>query len=101
MEPIYIGCDHRLSYSYARADGVYLNDGTCTYTLALDDDIVASGSLTYVTGSRGVYRATIDAADLADLTLGATYTVVITFTDGDDNDDERTLSYVATRRGPI
>lgn len=100
MEPIYIACDHKLSYSGARTGVTPINDGTCSFTLALSGGAtVTSGNLTYVASSRGDYEAIIDAADLANLTEGATYVVTITFTSPGGYDDKRYLSFIATKRG--
>lgn len=102
-EPIYIGCDHRLSYTRARSDGSYLNTGTCTYVLTAEAGgaSIASGTLSYVTGSNGDYVATVDGGDLDGLTEDATYKAVITFTTVAGHDDVRTVYYTARRRGIV
>lgn len=101
MEAIFIGCNHRVQYHRARSGVTAINDGTCTYSLALDGGAeVTSGTVDYVTDSRGDYESVIDSADLADLTEGATYVLTIEFTlsGSAEPDDVRTIPYRATRR---
>lgn len=56
--------------------GTYINSATVTYALKDSDGAtVDSGSMTYVSASNGVYRATL--ADTLSITAGESYTAVI------------------------
>lgn len=99
MEEIYIGCDHDLEYTRARAGGSYLNSGTVTYTITTEAGAaVTSGTLSYVAGSNGKYAGVVDGDDLASLTENAVYIRTITYTDADDGDDKRVTRLVAKYR---
>lgn len=106
MPNIRYGCDEYLKYFGANdaADGTYLNSGTCTYALyensngALGDAVSGgTGTLSYIAASNGNYRGIIDAAVTGALTPGRTYWAVITFVQGNYN-DERTLMLNCVRR---
>lgn len=108
-EPLYINSDAYVEYLDARdsADNLALNSATVTYTLyrsALTPGGArvavsgGTGTLTYVGGSSGNYRGTIQSTVTATLTVGLPYEVEIVFVQG-GYDDLRTLYYRAARRG--
>ena len=91
---LFIGCDENVSYAGASdaITGTYLNTGTCTYslqTVATPPVVIDSGTLSYVAASNGNYLGIIDAAITGALTNGQTYNVVVTFAQGNYNDQQR------------
>ena len=96
-----INADNYLRYYGAQDSetGDYLNSGTCTYSLREEDGTeLATGTLSYVSGSNGNYRGILDSADTAGLTDGERYVIVIIF-DQDNYEDERRLYHRAGYRG--
>ena len=99
---IYIGADHNVHYDDAmdEATEVPLTAGTCTFELQDEDGATVTGSTgTAAHVSAGDYLGVIDGPTCtADLVYDATYTLVITFTQGNYN-DVRHLSVRAAYRG--
>lgn len=92
MHDLFIGCDNDVGYDGARirATGTYMNSGTCTWSLQTTaGEVVATGSLSYVTGSSGNYLGVIDAAVSAGLTDGRQYRLLIAFEQGGYKDARR------------
>jgi hypothetical protein len=65
-EPIYIGTTHRVDLDAVKLKAVagtssYVNDAdSCTYSLqTLDDSVVSSGDMDYVSASNGRYTALV------------------------------------------
>lgn len=101
------GADEYLKYFGASdsADDSYLNSGTCTYAIYENSNgslgtavSGGTGTLSYIASSNGNYRGIIDAAVTGAMTVGAYYWIVITFVQGNYN-DQRTLAAQCVRRG--
>ena len=95
-----IGADASIAYSGAQdLDGNYLNAATVTYALkTVTGTTVTSGTLAYLGGSNGNYRATMQSTVTSTMTPGAEYRLEITFAQG-DFDDFRRLPVWAQYRG--
>jgi hypothetical protein len=92
--PIGSDVDVELTGVRVRRTGAYLNAGTCTWSLfdpSLDDDDnpIATGTLTYDTGSDGDYYGVIQSTVTDDLTPDNPYYVVIAFAEGGYNASKR------------
>lgn len=65
--------------------GAFLNAGTCTYILKKSDGTTVTGgtgSLSYVSGSDGDYRGTIESTVTTLLKNGDPYWLEVTFAEG-------------------
>ncbi len=98
---LYISADNVVQYTGARdaRSGVYLNDGTATYSLKTTaGTTVTSGSLTYSADTNGDYYGTI--ASTVDLTPYNQDRLNLSVTFNQDNyDDYRKLAVVVCYRG--
>lgn len=79
----------------------FINDATVTFTLKDSAGSTVSGasaqSMTYVTGTKGVYEGTLE--DGVSLTENSVYYLEITATASGDRVGFRRLSYIAVYRG--
>lgn len=96
---LYIGADMDVEYTGAQdREGTFLNSGTCTWQLFTAAGVsVATGTLTYDTGSDGDYYGVIESTVTAGLTADAPYYVIITFVQGAYNDSRKLNSRAAYR----
>ena len=92
--------------AYNEDSGAYL-DGSAVVTFALladadgdpGDTIAGDLPMTYISGSDGVFRGKLPAAVTATLTMGTTYWIRATATDGDVV-GQRDFEVIFARRGP-
>lgn len=96
---LFIGSDMDVEYTGAQnRDGDFLNSGTCTWQLFTAAGVsVATGTLTYDTGSDGDYYGVIESTVTATLTADAAYYTFITFVQGAYNDSRKINSRAAYR----
>lgn len=100
VSALFIGADVDIKYEGAVPEngGAYLNAGTCTWVLKnASGATVGSGSLAYVASSNGNYLGTIQSTTTSTLTVDDPYTLTITFSQGDYN-DQRTIPMRAAYR---
>lgn len=81
--------------------GSFVNDATMTFTLKDSGNLAVSGasgvSMTYVTGTQGVYEGVLE--DGVSLTENSTYYLEITATASGDRIGFRRIAYKATYHG--
>jgi hypothetical protein len=81
----------------------FVNNATLTFTLKDSNNTPVSGatsvSMTYVTGSKGVYEGTLE--DGTSLTENATYYLEITATASGDRIGFRRIAFIAVYHGAI
>jgi hypothetical protein len=107
---LYIGQDNVVfaGNRFEKDSGVYdtvtetfINDATVTFTLKDSAGSAVSGassiSMSYVTGTRGVYEGVLE--DGVSLTAGSTYYLEITATGSSDRVGFRRIAYEAEYRG--
>lgn len=79
---IYLGNDTVIEVTGLQnaVDSSYLNAATVTVTIndSAGTEVVSSQALSYVAASNGNYRATLDKALIASLTIGSRYFAIIT-----------------------
>ena len=85
--------------------GSFVNDATVTFQLYQSDGTTAvtnaSGTCSYVTGSQGCYRGTLEDGTSPTITLtsGTTYILQVIATCSGDRIGRRRISYVARYHG--
>lgn len=78
-KPLYIGQDNLIEWRFMlnAATEEYVNDATVTFTVKdSDGNTVASGSMSYLAASDGIYQGVVP--DDTDLDDGDTYTIEVT-----------------------
>jgi len=107
---LYIGQDNLVEWGSVDEQGTGLydnnlgsfdNSATVTFTLYQSDGTSAvsggSGTCSYITGSQGCYRGTLE--DGVSLTSGTTYILEVLATGSGDRIGRRRISYVARYMG--
>lgn len=86
--------------------GSFVNDATVTFQLYQSDGTTAvtnaSGTCSYITGSLGCYRGTLEDGSGPTITLssGTTYILEVLATASGDRIGRRHISYIARYHGP-
>lgn len=86
---------------YDTVTETFVNDATMAFTLKDSAGSAVSGassvSMSYVTGTRGVYEGVLE--DVVSLTAGSTYYLEVTATGSSDRIGFRRIAYEAEYRG--
>lgn len=97
--PLYIGSDRTVTWTGARAGGSYLNSATVTWALkTLSGTSVATGSLSYQSGSNGNYVGTIASSVTGGLTENDYYYLEVTLSQSGYDDFRRLYCKAQYRR---
>ena len=102
VQSIHINEDNLVQWKRAKlqTNGTFVNSGTGSWSLKdPDGNELATGALSYVTGTNGTWQGTIDQLDVADLSEGTPYYLEISLADNLGSDGFRRLQLIARYHG--
>jgi hypothetical protein len=99
---LFINADNLIRWDKAKNKRTdeYINSGSGSWVLKDSDDDeteIATGTMTYMTGTNGRWHGIIDKDDVlpADISLGRTYYIEITLTGPSDEDGFKRIECIA------